>query len=88
VAPRPSAADFDPYLTWIDCIEITPDREELIPRAIEAGGFKTPERVLTEMDRGLRRTCEDAASPIGVEVEAKEFWYFRRLHSAPISSPR
>jgi N-carbamoyl-L-amino-acid hydrolase len=32
--------------------------------------------VLTQMDRDLRQTCEDAASAIGLEVEVKEFWYF------------
>jgi len=59
-------------------VQVSPNSRNTIPgRVFFTVDFRHPEdAVLTLMDGELRRACESAAAPTGLEVEVKEFWYF------------
>src|SRR5256885_2405708 len=59
-------------------VQVSPNSRNTIPgRVFFTVDFRHPEdAVLTEMDRDLRQACAETAAAVGLEVEAKEFWYF------------
>jgi len=59
-------------------VQVSPNSRNTIPgRVFFTVDFRHPEdAVLTRMDRELRAACAEIAGAIGLEAEAKEFWYF------------
>jgi beta-ureidopropionase / N-carbamoyl-L-amino-acid hydrolase len=59
-------------------VQVSPNSRNTIPGGVLfTVDFRHPEdAVLTAMDRELRQACAAAATPIGLEVDVKEFWYF------------
>jgi beta-ureidopropionase / N-carbamoyl-L-amino-acid hydrolase len=59
-------------------VQVSPNSRNTIPgRVFFTVDFRHPEdAALTEMDRELRRACQETAAAIGLEVVVSEFWYF------------
>jgi N-carbamoyl-L-amino-acid hydrolase len=59
-------------------VQVSPNSRNTIPgRVFFTVDFRHPyDAALAEMDRELRAACEATATPIGLEAEVKEFWYF------------